>query len=227
MATLLAETSRIRIFPDVANLPLRGPAMIAKEAASLDVLSGGRFELGLGAGSFWDAIAAMGGPRRTPREALRALQEAIEIIRLFWSGERTIAFSGRIYSVKGVHPGPAPAHRIGIWIGATKPRALRLIGQMADGWVPSFPYVPPERVPEAQEMIDEGARAAGRDPAQIRRIYNLMGTIQDGPAGGVLESPPEQWIETLTSFVVDLGFDTFIFWPTKIPSARSRDSREK
>src|SRR5918992_4374635 len=66
MATLLASTERVRVFPDVASLPLRGPAMIAKQAASLDVLSGGRFELGLGAGGFWDATAAMGGPRREP-----------------------------------------------------------------------------------------------------------------------------------------------------------------
>jgi alkanesulfonate monooxygenase SsuD/methylene tetrahydromethanopterin reductase-like flavin-dependent oxidoreductase (luciferase family) len=94
MATLLAETERVRMFPDVANLPLRGPAMLAKQAASLDVLLGGRFELGLGAGAFWDAIAAMGGPVRTPGESVAALEEAIRIIRMFWSGERTIAFEG-------------------------------------------------------------------------------------------------------------------------------------
>jgi alkanesulfonate monooxygenase SsuD/methylene tetrahydromethanopterin reductase-like flavin-dependent oxidoreductase (luciferase family) len=69
---LLARTERIRFFPDVANLPLRGPAMMAKQAASLDVLAGGRFELGLGAGAFWEAIGAAGGSAarrasRTPR----------------------------------------------------------------------------------------------------------------------------------------------------------------
>src|ERR671919_140303 len=90
IADLLARTERVRVFPDVASLPLRGPAMIAKQAASLDVLSGGRFELGLGAGGFWDATAAMGGPKREPAEALQAFEEAIEIIRLFWSGQRTI-----------------------------------------------------------------------------------------------------------------------------------------
>jgi alkanesulfonate monooxygenase SsuD/methylene tetrahydromethanopterin reductase-like flavin-dependent oxidoreductase (luciferase family) len=217
MAAIIARTTRIRVFPDVTNLPLRGPAMIAKQAASLDVLSGGRFELGLGAGGFWDAIAAMGGPRRTPGEALEALQEAIQILRLFWSGERTIAFSGRIYSVKGLHPGPAPAHPISIWVGAVRPRALRLIGRMADGWIPSLSYVPPAQVPEAQRTIDGAASAAGRDPAQIRRIYNLMGTITDGPARGLLQGPPDHWIDALTSFVVELGFETFIFWPGEDP----------
>jgi alkanesulfonate monooxygenase SsuD/methylene tetrahydromethanopterin reductase-like flavin-dependent oxidoreductase (luciferase family) len=108
IADLVARTERVRLFPDVANLPLRGPAMIAKHAATLDVLSGGRFELGLGAGAFWEPIAAMGGPVRSPREALESLEEAIEIIRLFWSGERSIAFEGKHYRVKGLHPGPAP-----------------------------------------------------------------------------------------------------------------------
>src|SRR5918999_1797004 len=121
IADLLARTERIRFFPDVANLPLRGPAMIAKQAATLDVLSGGRFELGLGAGSFWDAIRAMGGPVRKPGEAIEALEEAIHIIHAFWSGERTIAFEGAHYSVRGLHPGPAPAHELEIWLGVGKP----------------------------------------------------------------------------------------------------------
>ena len=74
---LLGRTDRIRLFPDVANLPLRPPAMLAKQAATLDQLSGGRFELGLGAGAFWEGVRAMGGPVREPREALAALREAV------------------------------------------------------------------------------------------------------------------------------------------------------
>jgi alkanesulfonate monooxygenase SsuD/methylene tetrahydromethanopterin reductase-like flavin-dependent oxidoreductase (luciferase family) len=203
MATILARTERLRVFPDVANLPLRGAAMIAKQAASLDVLSGGRFELGLGAGGLWDAITAMGGPRRSPREALEALEEAIRVIRLVWSGDRTIAYDGRYYSVRGLHPGPPPAHGIEIWVGAYKPRMLALIGRLADGWLPSLPYLPPEQVPESQARIDEAARAAGRDPGEIRRMYNLMGEIDD----------VEAWTDRLAAFVTDLGFDTLVFWP--------------
>jgi alkanesulfonate monooxygenase SsuD/methylene tetrahydromethanopterin reductase-like flavin-dependent oxidoreductase (luciferase family) len=212
-AVLLAETKRLRVFPDVANLPLRPPAVLAKQAASLDVLSGGRFELGLGTGSFWDAIAAMGGPRRSGREAFEALEEAIEIIRLYWSGERTISFSGRHYSVAGLHPGPSPAHPIGIWIGALRPRSLALIGRVADGWVPSLAYAPPEAVPAMQARIDDAAVEAGRDPAEIRRVYNVHGLIVDRPAEGLVVGPPEYWIEQLTAFAVDLAFDTFVFWP--------------
>src|SRR4051794_6098800 len=79
---LAARTERIRFFPDVANLPLRPPAMMAKAATSIDILSHGRFELGLGAGAFWEGIAAMGGPTRSGPESVDALEEAIEIIRL-------------------------------------------------------------------------------------------------------------------------------------------------
>lgn len=217
MADLLARTKRIGLFPDVANLPLRAPAMIAKQAASLDVLSGGRFELGLGAGGFWQAIEAMGGPSRTPPEALGALEEAIKIIHLFWSGERTISFQGRFYSVRGLHPGPAPLHRIEIWIGGYKPRMLALIGRLADGWVPSAPYVPPESVPAMRRRIDESAQEAGRAPRDIRRVYNLMGEITDGPTRGLLQGPVSYWVDALSEFVIDLGFDTLVFWPGANP----------
>src|SRR5690349_8190637 len=138
MSMIAAVTSRVGVFPDVANLPLRTPAVMAKAAASIDVLSGGRFEHALGAGGFWDAIAAYGGPRRTPREALAALEEAIIVTRLVWSGQRGLRFDGDHYHLGGAHSGPVPAHPMGIWLGVYGPRALRLAGRLADGWVPSL-----------------------------------------------------------------------------------------
>ena len=108
---LLAHTERITVFPDVANLPLRPPAVLAKHAATLDLLSGGRFELGLGAGGFREAVAAMGGPERTPGESVDALTEAIEVIRLAWSDERSARFDGEHYRLAGYHPGPSPRTR--------------------------------------------------------------------------------------------------------------------
>jgi alkanesulfonate monooxygenase SsuD/methylene tetrahydromethanopterin reductase-like flavin-dependent oxidoreductase (luciferase family) len=217
---LLARTERVRIFPDVANLPLRGAAMIAKQAASLDVLSGGRFELGLGAGAFWEAIGAMGGPVRSGREALESLEESIRIIRSFWSGERTISVEGDYYSVKGLHPGPPPGHPIEIWLGVGKPRALALTGRLADGWVPSLSWATPEIVPMLMRRVDEGAAGAGRDPAEVRRLYNISGRIADGQTKELLDGPVEHWIETLTGFARELGFDTFIFWPSEDPLAQ-------
>jgi alkanesulfonate monooxygenase SsuD/methylene tetrahydromethanopterin reductase-like flavin-dependent oxidoreductase (luciferase family) len=211
---LLAHTERIRIFPDVANLPLRLPAVLAKQATSLDVLSGGRFELGLGAGAFWEAIAAMGGPVRTPGEAIDALEEAIQVIRAVCSGERAVSFGGRHYSVHGLHPGEPPPHPIGIWLGVGKPRGLALAGRLADGWVPSLGWATPELVPTMNRHIDDAARDAGRDVSEIRRVYNLTGgSIANGPVEGLLDGPPEHWIETLAGFAGELGFDTLVFWP--------------
>ena len=113
IATLLAETKRISFFTDVANLPLRPPAVMAKAAATLDVLSDGRFELGLGAGGLLDIIAGFGGPRRTPGESVEALDEAIDVIRLLWSDERSVSFDGKHYRLDDARPGPRPAHPSG------------------------------------------------------------------------------------------------------------------
>ncbi len=214
ISTLIPVTERVRFFPDVANLPLRPPAMLAKAAASLDVLSGGRVEMGLGAGAFWEAIVAMNGPRRSPREAVRSVEEAIEVMRLVWSDERSLHFDGELYSLKGMRPGPHPAHHIGIWVGAYGPRMLDLIGRLADGWVPSLGYSPPEKLPELHKRIDAGAQRAGREPAEIRRVYNVNGKI--GPEGGsLLEGPASEWIDTLSRFALEFGIDTFIYWPSE------------
>ena len=215
MAALTQATQRVRFFPNVANLPLRPPAMLAKAAASLDLLSGGRVELGLGAGALWEGVAAMGGPTRSPGEAVEALEEAMEIIRAFWSDARSVRFVGKHYQVRGARPGPRPAHPIGIWLGALGPRMLRLTGRLADGWVPSLSYVPPERLPEMQQRINAAAQEAGRKPQDIRRIYNVMGQITTAPAQQLLVGPAGHWIEELTRFAVDLGMDTFIFWPAE------------
>jgi alkanesulfonate monooxygenase SsuD/methylene tetrahydromethanopterin reductase-like flavin-dependent oxidoreductase (luciferase family) len=212
LAFLAARTSRVRLFPDVANLPLRPPALLAKLAASLDVLSGGRFELGLGAGAFWDAIEAMGGPRRAPGESVEALEEAIAILRACWSGERSVSFSGRHYEVRGLHPGPPPAHPIGVWLGAYGPRMLRLTGRAADGWLPSVPRLPVEQLSAAGATIDAAAERAGRDPASIRRIANVKGEIADGPVIGYLHGPPSHWIEELSRLRDEFRFDGFVLW---------------
>jgi alkanesulfonate monooxygenase SsuD/methylene tetrahydromethanopterin reductase-like flavin-dependent oxidoreductase (luciferase family) len=204
-----AVTSRVGVFPDVANLPLRPPAVLAKSAASLDVLTGGRVELGLGAGGFWEAIEAYGGPRREPGDALAALAEAIEVIRLVWSGTRNLRFDGRHYRLAGAQSGPVPAHPIGIWLGVHGPRAVRLAGRVADGWVPSLRgELQPLR--DMARRLDDAAADAGRDPGAIRRVLNVSGAITDGAAEGLFNGPVEHWVEQLTELAVRDGFDTFI-----------------
>jgi alkanesulfonate monooxygenase SsuD/methylene tetrahydromethanopterin reductase-like flavin-dependent oxidoreductase (luciferase family) len=211
LSAIAAVTSRVGFFPDVANLPLRPPAVMGKAAASLDVLSGGRFELALGAGGFWDAIEAYGGPRRQPRDALAALEEAIQVIRLMWSGERNLRFAGEHYRLAGAHSGPVPVHPIGIWLGVYGPRALRLLGRLADGWVPSL-RGEISRLSEGAVRLDDAAVQAGRDPAEIRRVVNVNGQITDGDRLGLLRGPVDQWVDELTDLAVGYGFDTFMFW---------------
>jgi alkanesulfonate monooxygenase SsuD/methylene tetrahydromethanopterin reductase-like flavin-dependent oxidoreductase (luciferase family) len=194
LAAVAMRTERIRFFPDVANLPLRPPAMLAKGAATLDILSAGRLELGLGAGGFWDAIKAYDGPVRTAGESVSALEEAIQVIRLLWSGQHGIKFEGEFYHLRGAHSGPVPAHPIGLWLGAQKPRMLSLVGRLADGWVPSYGYLKEPDLLEGNGRIDEAARAAGRDPAAIRRVLNA----------GFMEAGQ------LVDLAVDVGMDTFL-----------------
>jgi len=211
LSMIAARTSRIGLFPDVANLPLRPPALMAKAAASIDLLSGGRFELGLGAGGFWDAAHAYGGPRRSPGEALAALAEAIAVIRKVWSGERNLRFEGQHYHLRGAHSGPVPAHPIGIWLGVNGARALKLAGQVADGWVPSF-RGDLTRLANMTSQLEDAAAEAGRDPANIRRVLNINGTITDGASHGMLQGPVTQWADELTNLAIAYGFDSFIFW---------------
>ncbi|MEU8803484.1 LLM class flavin-dependent oxidoreductase [Spirillospora sp. NPDC048819] len=220
MAAVLAETERLRVFPDVASLPLRGPAVLAKQAATLDLLSGGRFELALGAGAFWPAITAMGGPHRTAGQALRALEEAIEIIRAMWRPGETVKVTGEHYTVKGVHAGPAPAHPVGIWIGSVGPRAHALTGRLGDGWAAPIPhYLPYEKWRESQDVITRAAEDAGRDPSAITRIAQLVGDITAAPGTVRLqgEEPVRTdaagWARVLAGLATDTGFDTFVYWP--------------
>ncbi len=202
LSFVAARTERVSLAPNVANLPLRPPAVLARSAASLDLLSGGRVELGLGAGAFWDAIEALGGPRRTPRDAVAALGEAIRVIHAAW-GRGEDRFVGDFYRSKGAKTGPVPAHDIGIWLGAYKPRMLALTGSLADGWLPSIGRMTPQDIADANARIDDAARTAGRRPEDVTRLANLGGDISSDTAAS--------WVERVTELALAEGFSTFVF----------------
>jgi alkanesulfonate monooxygenase SsuD/methylene tetrahydromethanopterin reductase-like flavin-dependent oxidoreductase (luciferase family) len=208
-----ARTSRIHLAGNVLNIPLRRPSVLARSAASLDILSGGRVEMGIGAGGFWDAIVGMGGERLTPGQSIQALEEAVAIMRGIWATDVRggVRVDGEFHQVKGAKRGPAPAHDIGIWIGAYKPRILRTTGRIADGWLPSLPYLPdgPASLEEMNRHIDEGAHAAGRDPSAVRRLLNIGGKFS-AQGGGLLDGPPAQWAEQLAEISLTYGITGFI-----------------
>ena len=197
MSVVAARTERISIAPNVINLPLRPPAVLAQSVASLDLLSGGRIELGLGSGAFWDAIVAMGGDRLSGGQAVQALDEAVQILRASWDVETRggIRVEGEFHRVVGAKRGPAPAHPVEIWLGAYKPKMLALTGRIADGWLPSLGYLDPADFAAGNRTVDDAARTAGREPREIRRLLNVMGDVD---------------AEQLARWTLEHGFSTFI-----------------
>lgn len=212
MTYVAASTERVRIAANVHNLPLRPPAVLARAAASLDLLSGGRIELGLGAGAFWDAIEAMGGPRLTPGQAVDALAEGIAVIRSLWdtSTRERLVVEGEHHRLDGAKRGPAPAHDMAIWVGALKPRMLRLVGRQADGWLPSLGYLGSlEALAAGNATIDAAALAAGRRPQDVRRLLNVGGRFGP-PSQDFLQGTPEQWAEQLAVLTLEYGVSAVI-----------------
>ncbi len=211
IAYVLSRTSTISVAPNVANLPLRPPAVLARSAASLDLLSDGRFELGIGAGAFWDAIEAMGTRRLTAMASVKALDEAIEVIRGIWDegATRGLHVDGEYYRVSGAKRGPAPVHNISIWIGAYKPAMLALTGRQGDGWLPTLGYIQPEDLTSANAIIDEAAIESGRQPGDVRRLLNITGDFSSRTSG-LLHGPTAQWVEQLAELALNDGISAFI-----------------
>jgi FAD/FMN-containing dehydrogenase len=211
LSWVASQTERVHIAANVLNVPLRSPVVLARAAASLDLLSSGRLDLALGAGAFWDAIEAMGGRRLTPGEAVNALSEAIDVMRgVLDAGNGTpLSFAGDYHHLNGAQRGPMPSHNIPIWVGALKPRMLRLIGHKADGWLPSLVYLKPGEFRAGNKIIDEAALEAGREPREIRRLVNIFGQFQ-ASYDGFLKGPSKQWIDELLPLVVEDGVGTFI-----------------
>lgn len=240
LAFIAAQTDRVRVFPNLANLPLRPPAMLARTAATLDELTGGRFELGIGSGAqqLWDAIVAEGGPRRDAAESINALDEAVQLIRALWTTGPEVSFAGKHYRLAGATPGPTPAHHINIWLGAYQSRMLRLVGRVADGWVPSSPFLPPEQLDAANQIIDAAAVDAGRSPDAVRRIFNIDGEFH-GTGRRFLHGPPAVWIEQLTELTLLHGISGYVLYRIEsedairqfadevVPAVRSAVSSER
>ncbi len=234
ISSLAISTENIHFMTNVADIPLRHPPLLAKSAATLDILTKGRVELGVGAGAFWRAITGYGGPSRTPAEAVDALEEAIQIIRLIWNidgSKNRATFNGKFYRLDGAQTGPSPFHPIRIWVGAYGSKMLRLTGRLGDGWTPSYGYAPPHQIPKMRQTLEKSISDTGRKSNEVRRNYNLAGIILEGEAdkevqrqegitmitngeqNGLLVGSIDFWIDTIVKFYKDLQMDSFTFWP--------------
>lgn len=227
LTALATSTRRVRFFTNVADIPLRQPSVLAKAASTLDLLTKGRIELGIGAGTFWKAIHGYGGPSRSPAEAVAALEEAIQVIRLIWDvdkgdSRRRVNFDGKFYQLHDALSGPSPYHSIEIWVGAQGPKMLGIIGKLGDGWsIPLQSYLPSDKINAAQKIIDDAAHAKGRSAQAIRRIRGLAGIIDEEGGldkslhgqGEIVVGSLNDWVEELLFNINELGIDSFVFWP--------------
>jgi probable F420-dependent oxidoreductase len=196
LSWIAAATSRIHVGTRVLAVPYRHPAVLAKMAETFDRLSGGRLILGMGGGFSDEEFHAFGLGERSPRDKVDGLEEAIRVIQGLWS-RRQLTFQGRLYHTDGAELSPKPERRIPIWLGTYGRRALALTGRLADGWIPSLGFAPPEQVTAMRERVLDAARDAGRGPADLTCCYNLEVRVDEasrarpslvsGSAGAVAE----------------------------------------
>jgi probable F420-dependent oxidoreductase len=214
LAMIAAATSRLRVATRVLAVPYRPPPVVAKMAETLDRLTGGRVILGLGGGYLNEEFRAFGLRAPSPRDKIDGLEEAIRVIRGVWS-EKTFSFDGRLFRTDGARLEPKPGHRIPIWVGTYGPRALNLTGRLADGWIPSLGFAPPDEVRVMRDRVLRAAREAGRNPDDITCAYNIVVRVDEraerdpsvvsGSAGAVADQ--------LIGFA-GIGFSAFNLMPT-------------
>lgn len=215
---VLGATRRLTGFVNVTALPARPPVMLSRTLATLSALSDGRFVFGIGAGGVWDKIADMGVQPLSPGDAVDAFEEAIALVKKLSGGGPPVTHNGRRYQVREVEPVPVPAPTV--WTGSVGPKSLAVTGRVADGWIPGYgaDWASP-RYRDSRPVIDEAAAAAGRDPREIRTVFNLPSRITDQPLastrgqdGEWLGGSVEQWVEELTMAVLEYDAAGFMFF---------------
>jgi alkanesulfonate monooxygenase SsuD/methylene tetrahydromethanopterin reductase-like flavin-dependent oxidoreductase (luciferase family) len=215
---VLGSTQRLAGFANVTNLPLRPAPMLARTVTSLSALSGGRVVLGMGAGGLWDRISAMGAPPLSPGDAVDAFEEAIILIKMLTGGGPPVTYHGRHYQVDQIDPAPVAAPAV--WTGSVGRKSLAATGRVADGWIPGHAADwLSQRYRASRPVIDEAAAAAGRDPRQIRTVFNFPGRITDQPLtatrdrdGRWIGGSADQWAEELTGAVLEHGAAGFMLF---------------
>lgn len=212
---VLGQTRHIVGLANVTNLPTRPAPMLARAVTTLSALSGGRVVLGMGAGGLWDRIADMGVSRLSPSEAVAAFEEAIVLVKKLSGGGQPVTHRGSHYRVDRIEPAPVAAPPV--WTGSVGAKSLAATGRVADGWIPGHAADwRSERYRTSRPVIDEAAAASGRDPQEVRTIFNSPGRISDGPLpatrdrdGRWVGGSTDQWVEELTGAVLEHGASGF------------------
>lgn len=199
----LAAVTTLELVTGVIILPQRQTVLVAKQAAEVDLLTGGRLRLGVGLG--WNAVEYEALGEEFGNRGKRS-EEQVELMRRLWT-EPTVTFDGRYHRVTGAGLAPLPVQRpIPVWFGAATERALERAGRLADGW---FPMVAPgAKLDEARAHVERAALAAGRDPASIGMEGRVTWSGDAERAAGELSA----WAATGASHVsvntMGAGLDT-------------------
>ncbi|WP_454050339.1 TIGR03619 family F420-dependent LLM class oxidoreductase [Cellulomonas sp. Marseille-Q8402] len=200
LTTAAAVTSRVRLGTAVLVLPLRQPVLLAKQAASLDVLSGGRLELGVGTGWLREEFDALGVPfeRRG-----RLMSSAIGLLRDCWTGSPPGRAHGEHLLPGGLLVLPAPERPIPLLVGGHSPAALRRAGGLGDGWLAqqSATDLDPVRLADEVTQVRAHATAAGRDPDALRVVLRVADSL--GRCGEVAARVPDLMAAGVHEVVVD------------------------
>lgn len=186
LGALAVSTERAQIGCLVFYVGYRSPGVLAKAATTLDHITGGRFNLGLGSGWHEPEARAFGYPFPSVKTRFDMLDEAATIIRSLLTQDRT-TFTGEHFSVDNASCLPAPVQaRLPIWIGgAGEQRTLRLVAKHADGW--NVPYITPEEFGRLNGVLDDRCAEIGRDPKTVRRTINLTFNLQTTAAAAAEE----------------------------------------
>jgi len=208
LAGLAAVTNRARLGSLTLCNDLRNPALVAKMAATLDLLSGGRLDIGLGAGWYEPEFRAAGIPFDPPGTRIRRMGEAAEIITRLLDGEELV-FKGRYYTIDGAISRPAPAQepRPPLWIGGKGDLVLKTAARVADGW--NFSWVGSIDAYRARaEVADRACEAAGRTPADLRRSVGAFALV--GRTEADLRSRFDRLVErTPGGVLAEVSFEEF------------------
>jgi probable F420-dependent oxidoreductase len=194
---LAAVTKKIRLSSGILIAPQRQTGLIAKQAAEVDLLSGGRLRLGIGVG--WNPVEyeALGADWKT-RGARQA--EQIEVLRRLWSGE-SVDYNGRFHNLKGVNIVPPPVQRpIPIWVGGSSDAVVKRAARLADGWMPII--APDAQAEQKLAMLREEIRSHGRDPAK----FGVEGWLR------MHDADPQRWAEAADGWR-RLGADFVMLYP--------------
>ena len=214
---VLGATSNVTGAVIMTNLLSRPAPILARTVTGLSTISRGRFVLGLGAGGMWEEIVALGVPRLSPGARIRALEEAIMIVRALSGGGDPVTFDGEFYQVTGLTPAATPTPPI--WVGSLGPKALAVTGRQADGWIPGhLADWRSTQVAESRPIVDEAAASVGRNPTDVDTIYNVSGRLSRDPLprtrddeGRWIGGGVTQWVEELAFAVLEHGAAAFIY----------------